>query len=1096
MMSMSRNYINHKLNIYIVAGMLVMASCSDDFLRDNQDLPGNSSESVSFTASVALAGSSAGSRGATVSYEPLVLTDDDAPDYPLYLHSYEHPYGEDVAEMGEAASRGVQVNSPKDLYDTHKSFAVRSEFNSNGEELVHLHDTRRVNESGDNYVYWMPTDPHRWPSGGRLQFAAVAPYSYMSKLENAVYDENKISFSYTAEKSADGTTDAEAQTDLLAAVATMSREDSKEHDYRVPFTFNHALSAVKFAVRDVLKGKVISVTIRGVKGEGDCIYTADDNSLNGKFVWSNQSADESYTQIFNHPIEDGYANINDPDKDVVLNDKMPKMTFMLIPQVLTDNAEIEVIIERDPDENGNTFNKIKVKGKILDNEVKEWKPGHEYVYTISTSKSNWTYVFEVNGSYRNNTEIYMPSPADEEIYETFVEGGGKKRPYYEVVSYRYRSNNPAVKENLRWKASHGDGVQYYYTKYYTTFADKDAILYEDREKGASERASVPGSTWLTDLHDTPLEGSGSVDKERHDISFLSPIVTTDWGGDIKMYNNEAYSGNSEENPWDLSTCGGQIQRNTANCYVVDREGWYAIPLYYGNSIKNGQPNPKSWKTGAKDYENERYDGKDYTYYALSQFKDSRGVRMYGDGLETARIPDNYYQSAQLLWQETYDVIDKVKLATVKGEQMIVFHVNKDNLQQGNAQIGLSAHSAENFNKDGKNDPQIAWSWHIWFSEHWLNNAGLPNKFAKNNDFNTEFNDLSGMQEQGDLLVTVPRTSTDNHEFYVAPYNIGWCDAKNVRYLSRYNHMNFVQYDADGVKLSGKTAELPIIQDGRTIQYRIGNNVYFQFGRKDPFVGFIDNESDLKPKYGALDGYIKEPQGKTISYSIQNPHILFVGGAEAVVNNEWNKEDGWNDYTEYYTLWNNTAYDKTKNDAHEMTEMEYFTSQKTIYDPSPAGYMVPPSGFFKILFKKEPAWEDHMALDGNNKKIDNGYNENGSRYTLQNFKATLNGDRTTYEDHPVYIIYTSRNSTSKFFSLTGTGHRWYSTTQGGNPFGAGNNFNPQLVYLWSSNVTKNRIDRSAFSMSLGLDNNGMYIISAALNGRKSMARPVRCVQEEE
>lgn len=265
---------------------------------------------------------------------------------------------------------------------------------------------------------------------------------------------------------------------------------------RAPLKFHHALSAIKFAVRDVLDGEVVNIKIIGVKGAGDCVFAADDDGT-GLFAWSNQSGDETYSQNFNYQITDrGYASPDDESKDIVMNDAMPSKTFMLIPQQIPDDAMIEVTLKRtDP----NVNQEITVRGKIKANNVTEWKPGHEYVYTISTSKDNWVYVFNVNGNYRNHSEIYMPCPADADIFKTYTEGGGTNRPYYEVVSYRYHANNFNVTEKLPWKASHGDGVQYYYTYLYQSFAEKDQVLYLDRPRHHSVRADIPAAQWLTDL---------------------------------------------------------------------------------------------------------------------------------------------------------------------------------------------------------------------------------------------------------------------------------------------------------------------------------------------------------------------------------------------------------------------------------------------------------------------------------------------------------------------------------------------------------------------------------------------------------------------
>ena len=205
-----------------------------------------------------------------------------------------------------------------------------------------MQNTKTVGDSDDRRI-WTTVSTQRWPGNEYLAFNAIAPFDHLEKIENPEYGENKISFSYTAQKG-DGSNDAEGQTDLLVAAATMNREEAKEYNHRVPLRFNHALSAIKFAVRDVLKGRVVSIAIKGINSKGYCEFTADPNSENGKFVWSNQSGIEagSYTQIFNHEIEDGNFDTTDDSKDVVLTDQMPEKTFMVIPQTIPDDAVIEV----------------------------------------------------------------------------------------------------------------------------------------------------------------------------------------------------------------------------------------------------------------------------------------------------------------------------------------------------------------------------------------------------------------------------------------------------------------------------------------------------------------------------------------------------------------------------------------------------------------------------------------------------------------------------------------------------------------------------------------------------------------------------------
>lgn len=1098
---------------YIILSILpavLSAGCTDEFFGPDENHVGSDPDVITFSAVAGGASVRTRAAGEKKLYEPLELTDESS-SATLYLHTYDaekigYQPGEDAVEENGAdgvQTRGMQIKTAEDLIKFHADFMVHAEYQDSHEEYIEWCRTKV--SSANNF--WRTADTRYWPGERMLDFHAVSPSSEYSSLGTVNQTGNSISFSYTAKKGSENK-DAEAQTDLLMASGSCNKKTSDNG--RAPLLFHHALSAVKFAVRDVVDGEVVNIKIKNVHSAGNCIYTADGTGA-GNFTWSDvgSSKKETYSQDFNYKINGRPAvSPNDESKDFVMNNEMPAKTFMLIPQQIPEDAEIEVTLKRTKP---GVAQEITVRGKIRANNVTEWKPGHEYIYTISTSKDNWVYVFNVNGSYRNNTEIYMPCPADEEIYKTYTDGGGANRPYFEVVSYRYHANDQSMTENLPWTASHGTGHQYYYTHYYETFAEKDAVLYLDRPRNKSVREDIPANEWIKDLSTNRFKGNGSVNSERHNLSFLEPIVTTDWHGDENMYKNDPYSGNSESNPWDLSTFGGHTSRNTANCYIIDREGWYAIPLYYGNAIKNGAVNAGAWKVdGTVCPDRDKKNGSvTFRYKGLLEFQDHKGTPITNN---TGKIPDSYYNSAHLLWQDTYNLVENVKLVTVNGEKMIVFHVNKDNIQQGNALIGLSEAAENSFNA---NSPKIVWSWHIWFNEHWLNNAGVSNAFSSTG-FDTSLNSVSQMQQQGDVEVTVLKSGSNTQNFWVAPYNIGWCDAKNVRYLSRYNTMDFVQYEKDGTKESGRTAKLPIIQDGKTIQYRIGNNVYFQFGRKDPFVGFINNNSILKPNFGELK-YTLKPQLRSISYAIQNPHELFVGaeatenGGTATANNEWNGESGWvnskTQLTEFYNLWNNTSYNKTNSNAGVMTNNEYFTSKKTVYDPSPAGYVVPPAGFFKILFKVEPSTVSYQKRVVDNKGNVSyptkfaSYNQTESCVSEANLTNVLNGvkiDRSS--GHPLYRIYTKRGNTSQFFSLTGTGHRWYANSL----VGAGNNFNPHIVYLWSSNVTKTIQDRSGYTIALGED--GMmwdsknekevtgYIVSTAFNGRKSMARPIRCVRE--
>ena len=1032
-----------------VAMTMMLAGCTDDFFADGVESP-LSTDAVAFTAAVSPVESNR-TRGGNDLYSPLTLTDD-REEFPLYLHTYEHPMGDETGESSPS-TRGVQVGSAADLYKIHKSFGVKGDYESDGSSFMEMQDTRMLS-TGNNRV-WTTTVPKRWPGDKRLTFNAIAPFDHLDKLKSPHYSKNQISFSYSAQKSADGMNDAEAQPDLLTAVATMNREESADYNYRIPLKFQHALSAVKFAVRDVLKGKVISISIKNVKGSGDCVYTADSNSDNGKFTWTNQQGSESYTQLFNHEVEGNNFDSENEANDVVLTDDMPSKTFMMIPQMISEDAEIEVEIERYNVVDG-LPSVIKVKGKILDNNVKEWKAGYEYIYTISTSKDNWVYVLDADGNTAKGLDnIYVYNPGADE----FASYGNNA--YFNVRSYRYKANDQNFIEALPWSASHGGSESYQIEKP----GDENGTVYPNK--------FVTNSDWITDTNSSsPLAGKGTSNRtaqERHNLVFLPHYVTTNWEGDKTMQAYEPYSGFSKDNPYDLSTFGGLRSRTTANCYIVDRSGWYMLPLVYGNAIKNGATNASAYTSASNNTGD--------NYRLLKTMTDYNGNAITGPNISGVTNASR----AELVWQDAYNMIDQnsVEIVTVNGERMLRFFVERENLQQGNAIVALT----------NQTNGAIMWSWHIWATEHWLNpSTRLPHVYNNVAYFNNFVaNNVTSFRERGDVAIT--HNQPTGTTFYMSPYNLGWCDPKRVVYLQRHNQMDFVQYMPDGKTKTSKTDKLAIIQDGETIDYKYANNSYYQWGRKDPMRGFFDHDSHMKAVFGTRPSTVGD-QSVTIATAIRNPNVFYgKSGASGSAKEDWCVNSG------HSNLWNNHANMDTQNvnnasaDANRNTSMWVHT--KTIYDPSPAGYMVPNVGVFHFIFTQ---------TSGAN--ITGGWS--GGQVTgLTALNNRLHGSSLTNTAVYDYVVYggssTTDRSTAVFFSATG--NKWWSGDHLTGVAG-GDNYNPQLCYLWTSRYCRDNSNHSAYGMALGLDQDlaspnestNVYYISAHFYGRRAMGRAVRAIRE--
>lgn len=1004
---------------------LPFGGCADDDYLFGTSGEGNANV-ISFEANTARGVKVSTRNGENTLYDPLVLQATEG-ESKLYLHTFvtdkigfkPGEEGEDMGEIGESEglTRGYQVDSAESLITFHGNYKVMA---SREDGSAYFGWVNARNTDSERNV-WHTDRAEYWPGKEVLTFTAVSPASEFSALKNLRVSGENMSFRYTV-PTGSSDNDAEAQQDLLLSSGSCSKSESISG--RAPLKFYHALSAVKFAVRDVANGEIENIRISGVRSEGDCALTVNPSTGGKSLTWSNLSGNAVYSQNFNYKITGlGAVDAADESADILLNSEMPEKTFMVIPQEIPAEAELIVTVKR----TGMTPERIELRGKIRDNLVSEWLPGHEYIYTISTSGSNWIYVFNAYGNRNSTTGAYGVSNGDQ-IYvyspsAAILDADGRATSYphdtygdnavFYVRSFRYHANDQTKKEKLVWKATHGAGKQY-------------RVLSATSQQYVSGRDLTP-EEWVTTRDALTGEGSYSAKGEKKTLSFATHHQITDWPGDIWMQDNSSYVGNSKSTPWDLSTCGGVLKRNTANSYVIDREGWYCFPLVYGNAIKDGNTNKAAYK-----------------YQGTTDTNHQHLVNHSGAEINDPWITFSDTYTADIVWSDVYNTVTDVEIVTINGDKMIRFKANKHNMQQGSVVIALySGNSA-------------IWSWQIWITEHWLDHStGQPNAFKSDGKFASWEASSTGWRQRGDLLINNSYVSSSSNKYYISPYNLGWCDPKNVDYLRRPSTMEFVQYDPSG-KPTGKTASLKMLQDGERVSYKYGNNTYYQWGRKDAIVGFVDHTQTVKRNFGPKKYAItKKTSGVDIKTAIANPHEFYYGFED------WSSAQRFN-------YWNNSTNSNK--------------GIKTVYDPCPPGYMVPPRKVFEFIGKDNAG---NFNNAGSNNKNLNSFN--GSKVDEYTFKACV-GEKSSQTD---------QNSVW----LTSTGNRWWDdSTVGGTPFKGGDNFNAQIVYLWSSlSLTSGSQQKEAYGLSLGLDKyddkgNNQYVICAHFPGRKTMARPVRPIRE--
>lgn len=266
---------------------------------------------------------------------------------------------------------------------------------------------------------------------------------------------------------------------------------------------------------------------------------------------------------------------------------------------------------------------------------------------------------------------------------------------------------------------------------------------------------------------------------------------------------------------------------------------------------------------------------------LSPFLNASGQAISGPNINGAA-------SARIEWQDALGLIaDDVKISG----SSVVFQVPKASIREGNAVISA-------LNSSGK----VLWSWHIW---------------------------VTGASDQE--LKPVQLTNKASKTYNIMRINLGWVApySSPLEYKSRSTKVRLTQNG------TGKTIEFTLLQMGATLPANeLGNCPFWQWGRKDPFVGSDGTAvQDEVGNFRKKTWYTSERRdtigtraallGNSVSAFIANPSVYNITSS------------GDNTYT---NLWNGTQAKLGSSDA----------IVKTVYDPCPAGYSLPPINAFSAF----------------------------------------------------------------------------------------------------------------------------------------------------
>ncbi len=511
--------------------------------------------------------------------------------------------------------------------------------------------------------FWNELGPD--PEINYIRFFAYAPYDEMQDNDWITWYETATgtpSFHYTIPA------DVNKQIDIAAKAV-----DAPGDFYRsVPLQFEHLLTGVRFLVDDEYMAKQLQkITIRGVYGEGDYKYSTDPDDVSTpndddkykrgewtqtgdtvSFVLSRDNGDFLVKPVLDELDKDGDRwCITDADH-----------TLLMLPQVLPKDAI--VIFEFDDPEQPVLYGKLdfkEVTDGSTDGPQHEWKPGYIVTYFIQTFDIKYVLKlvkdggkYPYSGGYDDFTVISYAvyyTKGNAESASKFV----KIVPVpWEPVFYDQAGN--AIKKP--------DWVKVTYDRPPRPDGEKDEYL--------------PNSEYIDG--DDPRKFEEKLALHGHvDVSALDVMAKAPHYAALR----NAPEVGTAENPVDLSGGAAGSPRNTANCYIINGPGYYSFPLVYGNAYKDGSINTPAYTSTQGSFQT-------HTDRAISSLP-TPWIKEAGKIKDAALISTN--------------AINAVQLVNLTDDYLTIY-VEPYFIDQGNTTLCV---------RDDKGD--IMWSWHIWTTDY-------------------------------------------------------------------------------------------------------------------------------------------------------------------------------------------------------------------------------------------------------------------------------------------------------------------------------------------------------------------------------------------
>ena len=469
---------------------------------------------------------------------------------------------------------------------------------------------------------------------------------------------------------------------------------------------------------------------------------------------------------------------------------------------------------------------------------------------------------------------------------------------FTVTSYRYNTLNPSVNEAVAWTVEYSaDGTNWYSTLAAAGIDDKFSVSPTSGNGGV---AGDPVHTEITRPHNgsNPAEYT-SGNSILADETAAMKLKTIPAGAK----SSDGYYDLSKHAIYGSSCYGTATTQETANCYVIDRPGKYKFPLTYGNAIVSGATNTSAFApqgTNNKINDNNHY---------MRRFQRHDGFEINkASVIEQIGTTGASNSTVRIIWQTgTGDILKESDITyNFAQNNYIFFEIKEENIRPGNILIGLY-HSGGAY----------LWSWHIWVT----NQDMTPTDGFLNHNLGWTYSPTASTEKWADwdFYVKVKQTGTGGLEKVYAVHQIG---------------------------------------DGTVAGAERGNSLFYQWGRKDPFpVDWANCEmyhnhtistAAASDSDGSLQTSLSVRAGLRADHAINQPFTIFVNPT----THHWLQ--GTDNNSLIGNLWDASLVDY-------QSGVESQTPLKSVYDPSPRGFVVPNSGVYSGFTTSTPS--EYIANQG-------------------------------------------------------------------------------------------------------------------------------------